>query len=221
MFVILSEDGLTMTIVGILVTKETIAVLSIIVSDSFKLTSLQPTIALQYLRCDFILLYTVLTVHHELVTTDLHILISRHIEGRVQADALIAPEHLGIEATLAATDDKVRFLSLTQLLQHLKAIAELLLKHLQEPVTQAYITFAEGNEGGSDNQQLINQLIKGVDKVVDQTVRGILRPLTKAALHLRIYGTFKLVLRSILEDLNDIGTSHETVINDHTAIIPL
>ena len=102
-----------------------------------------------------------------------------------------------------------------------KAIAELLLKHLQEPVTQAYITFAEGNEGGSDNQQLINQLIKGVDKVVDQTVRGILRPLTKAALHLRIYGTFKLVLRSILEDLNDIGTSHETVINDHTAIIPL
>ena len=102
-----------------------------------------------------------------------------------------------------------------------EAIAELLLKHLQEPVTQAYITFAEGNEGGSDNQQLINQLIKGVDKVVDQTVRGILRPLTKAALHLRIYGTFKLVLRSILEDLNDIGTSHETVINDHTAIIPL
>ena len=102
-----------------------------------------------------------------------------------------------------------------------EAIAELLLKHLQEPVTQAYITFAEGNEGGSDNQQLINQLIKGVDKVVDQTVRGILRPLTKAALHLRIYGTFKLGLRSILENLNDIGTSHETVINDHTAIIPL
>ena len=102
-----------------------------------------------------------------------------------------------------------------------EAIAELLLKHLQEPVTQAYITFAEGNEGGSDNQQLINQLIKGVDKVVNQTVRGILRPLTKAALHLRIYGTFKLVLRSILEDLNDIGTSHETFINDHTAIIPL
>ena len=101
------------------------------------------------------------------------------------------------------------------------AIAELLLKTLQEPVTQAYITFAEGNEGGSDNQQLINQLIKGVDKVVDQTVRGILRPLTKAALHLRIYGTFKLVLRSILEDLNDIGTSHEAVINDHTAIISL
>ena len=45
--------------------------------------------------------------------------------------------------------------------------------------------------------------------------------MTKAALHLRIYGTFKLVLRSILEDLNDIGTSHETVINDHTAIINL
>ena len=101
------------------------------------------------------------------------------------------------------------------------AIADLLLKYLQEPVTQAYITFAEGNEGGSDNQQLINQLINGVDKVVDQTVRGILRPLTKAALHLRIYGTFKLVLRSILEDLNDIGTSHEAVINDHTAIINL
>ena len=101
------------------------------------------------------------------------------------------------------------------------AIADLLLKNLQEPVTQAYIAFAEGNEGGKDNQQLINQLIKGVDKVVDQTVRGILRPLTKAALHLRIYGTFKLVLRSILEDLNDIGTSHEAVINDHTAIISL
>ena len=38
---------------------------------------------------------------------------------------------------------------------------------------------------------------------------------------LRIYRTFKLVLRSILEDLNDISTSHEAVINDHTAIIDL
>lgn len=102
-----------------------------------------------------------------------------------------------------------------------QAIADLLLKHLQEPVTRAYIAFAEGNEGGSDNSLIISQLIKGVDKIVDQTVRGILKPLAKGALHLRIYGTFKLVLRSILEDLNDIGTSHETVINDHTAIISL
>ncbi len=101
------------------------------------------------------------------------------------------------------------------------AIADLLLRHLQAPVTQAYIAFAEGNEGGSDNRQLIEQLINGVDKVVDQTVRGILKPLVKAALHLRIYGIFKLVLRSILEDLNDISTRHETVINDHTAIISL
>ncbi len=102
-----------------------------------------------------------------------------------------------------------------------QAIAHLLLKHLQAPVTQAYITFAEGNEGGNDNQELIDQLIQGVDQVVDRTVRGILKPLAKAALRLRIYGTFKLVLRSILEDLNDISTSHEAVINDHTAIIDM
>ena len=100
-------------------------------------------------------------------------------------------------------------------------IATLLLKHLQEPVTQTYIAFAEGNEGGSDNKQLINQLIKGIDKVVNQTVRGILKPFVKLAFRLRIYKTFKLVLRSILEDLNDISTSHEAVINDHTAIINL
>ena len=30
-----------------------------------------------------------------------------------------------------------------------------------------------------------------------------------------------MVLRSILEDRNDIGTEHETIINDHTAIIGL
>jgi hypothetical protein len=102
-----------------------------------------------------------------------------------------------------------------------EAIADLLLRHLQQPVTRAYIAFAEGNEGGNDNTQLIEQLIKGVDQIVDKTVKGILKPLAKAALHLRIYGTFKLVLRSILEDLNDIGTKHETVINDHTAIIGL
>ena len=99
------------------------------------------------------------------------------------------------------------------------AIADLLIKHLENPVTKAYIVFAEGNESGKDNQELINQLIKGVDQIVDETTRGILRPLAKAALHLRIYGTFKLVLRSILEDLNDIGTKHESIINDHTAII--
>jgi len=98
-------------------------------------------------------------------------------------------------------------------------IADLLLKHLGDPVTRAYIAFAEGNESGNDNQQLMDQLIHGVDHVVDETITGILRPLAKAALHLRIYSTFKLVLRSILEDLNDIGTKHESIINDHTAII--
>ena len=98
-------------------------------------------------------------------------------------------------------------------------IANLLLKHLQEPVTQAYIAFAEGNEGGSDNLALVERLIDGVNHVVNETTRGILRPLAKVALRLRVYGIARLVLRSILEDRNDIGTKHESVINDHTAII--
>ena len=101
-------------------------------------------------------------------------------------------------------------------------IAELLLTHLQEPVTRAYIAFAEGNEGSiGENNELIEQLIDGADQVVNKTVTGILKPLVKAALRLRIYSTARLVLRSILEDRNDIGTSHESVINDHTAIIDL
>lgn len=100
-------------------------------------------------------------------------------------------------------------------------LAELLLKHLQEPVSAAYIAFAEGNEGGSDNRQIIERLIGGVNQVVNQTVRGILKPLAKVVLRLRIYSTFRLVLQSILEDRNDIGTSHEAIINDHTAIINL
>ena len=98
-------------------------------------------------------------------------------------------------------------------------ISNLLLKHLQEPVTQAYIAFAEGNEGGSDNLALVERLIDGVNHVVNETTRGILRPLAKVALRLRVYGIARLVLRSILEDRNDIGTKHESVINDHTAII--
>ncbi len=100
-------------------------------------------------------------------------------------------------------------------------IADLLLKYLQEPVTQAYLSFAEGNESGNDNRDLIERLIKGVDHVVDDTVRGILKPVAKAALRLRIYSVARLVLRSILEDRNDIGTKNEAVINDHTAIIDL
>lgn len=99
------------------------------------------------------------------------------------------------------------------------AIADLLLKHLQEPVTRTYIAFAEGNEGSGDNLGLVDQLIDGVDRVVNETTRGILRPLAKAALRLRVYGIARLVLRSILEDRNDIGTKHESIINDHTAII--
>jgi len=103
-----------------------------------------------------------------------------------------------------------------------QGIAQLLLKHLQQPVTQAYIAFAEGNEGTiGDNRQLIEELITGADRVVNETVTGILKPFAKAALRLRIYGIARLVLSSILEDRNDIGTSHETVINDHTAIINL
>lgn len=98
-------------------------------------------------------------------------------------------------------------------------IANLLLKYLQEPVSQAYIAFAEGNEGNRDNRELIDQLIDGVDHIVDATVTGLLKPVAKAALRLRIYHTARLVLRSILEDRNDIGTKHEVVINDHTAII--
>ena len=99
------------------------------------------------------------------------------------------------------------------------AIADLLLKHLQQPVTETYIAFAEGNEGSRDNLALVEQLINGVNRVVNETTRGILRPLAKAAMRLRVYGIARLVLRSILEDRNDIGTKHEAVINDHTAII--
>lgn len=99
------------------------------------------------------------------------------------------------------------------------AIADLLLKHLQQPVTETYIAFAEGNEGSRDNLALVEQLIDGVNRVVNETTRGILRPLAKAAMRLRVYGIARLVLRSILEDRNDIGTKHEAVINDHTAII--
>lgn len=99
------------------------------------------------------------------------------------------------------------------------AIADLLLKHLQQPVTEAYIAFAEGNEGTRDNLALVEQVIDGVNRVVNETIRGILRPLAKAAMRLRVYGIARLVLRSILEDRNDIGTKHEAVINDHTAII--
>ena len=100
-----------------------------------------------------------------------------------------------------------------------EAIASLLLKHLQKPVTKAYIAFAEGNEGGSDHLALVEQLIDGVNHVANETTRGILRPVAKAALRLRVYSIARKVLRSILEDRNDIGTKHETVINDHTAII--
>ena len=99
------------------------------------------------------------------------------------------------------------------------SIADLLLKHLQEPVTKAYIAFAEGNEGGNDHQLLVEQLIKGMGHVVNETVRGILKPIAWIVLRVRIYGIVRLVLRSILEDRNDIGTAHEAVINDHTAII--
>ena len=99
------------------------------------------------------------------------------------------------------------------------AIADLLLKHLQEPVTRAYISFTEGNEGTHDNEGLVEQLIKGVDHIVDETVKGVLKPIAKGVLRLRIYHIARLVLRSILEDRNDIGTAHETIINDHKAII--
>ncbi|MBR4828329.1 MAG: metallophosphoesterase [Muribaculaceae bacterium] len=102
-----------------------------------------------------------------------------------------------------------------------QAMGDLLLKHLKEPVTKAYIAFAEGNEGGFDNRVLIEQLINGIDNIVNETARGIIKPLAKAALRLRFYSIFRLVLRSILEDLNEIGTKHEATINDHTAIIKL
>lgn len=98
-------------------------------------------------------------------------------------------------------------------------IAQLLLKHLQQPVTGIYIAFAEGNEGGRDYRQLVEDLIDGVSHVIDETIGGIMRPIVKVALRLRSTKTFRLVLRSILEDRNDIGTKHETIINDHTAII--
>ena len=102
-----------------------------------------------------------------------------------------------------------------------EALADLLLKYLQAPVTRAYLSFAECNEGGNDNRGLVDSLIEGVDQVVDETVRGILKPVAKVALRLRVYNIARLVLRSILEDRNDIGTKHEAVINDHTAIINL
>lgn len=101
------------------------------------------------------------------------------------------------------------------------AMADLLLKYLRKPVTRAYLAFAEGNEGTIDNGNLVEELIDGANHVVDKTVRGVLKPFVKLALRVRIYSTARLVLRSILEDRNDIGTTHEAVINDLRAIISL
>ena len=102
-----------------------------------------------------------------------------------------------------------------------QGIASLLLKYLQGPITKAYIAFAEGNEGTTVDNRLVDELIRGVDSIVNETVTGILKPFAKLIMRLRIYKTARLVLRSILEDRNAIGTSQETVINDHTAIISL
>ena len=96
-----------------------------------------------------------------------------------------------------------------------QAIDNLQIKH---PFLMRFINIPDSPEAIAE---LINRLIKGIDQVVNQTVKGILKPFVKLAFRLRIYKTFKLVLRSILEDLNDISTSHETVINDHTAIIEI
>jgi predicted MPP superfamily phosphohydrolase len=100
-----------------------------------------------------------------------------------------------------------------------QGIATLLLKHLQGPVTKAYMAFAEGNEGTMVDNRLVDELIHGVDHIADETITGFFKPIAKLVLRLRIYKTARLVLRSILEDRNSIGTEHETIINDHTAII--
>jgi hypothetical protein len=114
--IVLSKDGLAMTIVGVMVTKETIAQFTVSISDAVELVSLQSAIALLNPRCDDILLYPVFTVHHEGMVTHFYVGIVRHVEGWVDTNTLIASEHLGIVATLAAAYDEVGLLLLAQLL---------------------------------------------------------------------------------------------------------
>ena len=113
--VVRGEEWFAMPIVSVVVAEEAIAVLTVEVSDSLELVSLQPTIALLHLWRDDIPLNAILPVDHELMITNLHILVVRHVESRVHADSLIAPEHLCVVTTLATTDDEVGLLPFTQM----------------------------------------------------------------------------------------------------------
>ena len=79
--IVFSEDGLAVTPVSILVTEETIAVLAVEVRDTFKLMSLESAIAILYLRSNHILLYTILTIDHKPMITNLADIIFEKLGG--------------------------------------------------------------------------------------------------------------------------------------------
>ena len=129
-----------------MVAKETITVLPVKVRDALKLVRLQPTVALLHRCGDLILLDAVRTVDHEVMFAHANVAVFRHLQRRVDTDTLVPPKHLGVVATLAAADDEVGFLFLTQVLQHLQAFfcIHRTIRHQELPVLRQVLQYSHG-----------------------------------------------------------------------------
>ena len=116
--IMLGEDILTVSPVGVFFAKETVTVFFVEFGHMVELVGFHGLVCLVHFRSDGIALDAVLTIDDELVLAYLDIDIFGQIQCRIDADAFISVELLGIESALTATDDEVRLFSFTQVAQH-------------------------------------------------------------------------------------------------------
>ena len=95
---------------------------------------------------------------------------------------------------------------------------QLALRHLSEVLSRTLLAVVEGNEQEKDFETLIEQGKQGIRAMIEEVASDQAENLWEFFLE-NVYPRLEPLVISILEDRNDIGTKHETVINDHTAII--
>ena len=116
--IMLGEDILAVSPVGIFFAKETVTVFFVEFGHMVELVGFHGLVCLVHFRSDGIALDAVLTIDDELVLAYFDIDVFGQVQCRVDTDAFVSAQLVCIEASLAATDDEVRLFFFTQVAQH-------------------------------------------------------------------------------------------------------
>jgi len=111
-------------------------------------------------------------------------------------------------------------LDATKLPHSAQELSDLLLRHLSDPFAKSLLDVSRGNENVSDAAVVIDGIKQGIKGMMVEMLGDEGINVAEFLID-ELFPRVEPMLRSALEDLNQVGTEHESATNDHRLEIRL